>query len=137
MDMNIKGVEKEFVVQAKIAALKSGMTLRDWVVEVLSKAAGRRETDGLVRKSERQATGAKPDGVKHVAPTGTRVETEPDSGQGGGIRAGASDEAPAFKQSAKCGRCGNEVSRDPKNPKYWICPKGRCGRQLDASEVKL
>lgn len=37
-----------------------------------------------------------------------------------------------------CKRCGGEVRRDPKNPKFWRCPKapGRCGRQLDEGEVK-
>jgi len=39
---------------------------------------------------------------------------------------------------AVCKRCYATVRRDPKNAKYWFCPRvnGRgCGRQLDDKEV--
>lgn len=64
MDMNIKGVEKELVERFKLAALGQHVTLRAWVVNVLSREVGNEsQRNGVVsERNGENSSGARASG---------------------------------------------------------------------------
>ena len=58
MDMNIKGVEKELVGAAKVAAWGKGETLREWVIRVIQEALNGHTSGGGGGRKVRAGVGA-------------------------------------------------------------------------------
>lgn len=111
-DLSLKNLDEWLMRDVRVAAARSDMTLRDWVIAALIKSS---RGNGKVERKEviavREATRPKPEAAERPRDSGT---------EGSVVR--------------HCRRCDNRVERDPKNLKYWKCPT--CKRQLEDSEVK-
>lgn len=147
-DINIMpATDKKFVLRIPVEIWRE--------LEAVKKASGDSINQQILRRlgyggetkfggkeaGDRGARGSVPSGVKRVAAGGKGgIGSEGGVGAKVGVssKAAGSSEEPArvLSEVAECRRCGGAVRRDTANPRYWKCPKGRCGRQLDDSEVK-
>ena len=125
MNMNIRGIEKELVLQARVCAMESGLTLRDWVIVVITEAVnGPRKTEGVepssslsrvrsgVRERRERDGISKVRGPQHTAQPnpgtmGERVRDDSE-GQGKGQELSVMDrpyQGPAHSPTCKCTVC--------------------------------
>lgn len=117
MDLNIRGVESEFVVACKSEALRSGKSLKQWVVEILTEAtngnAGRTSGTGhsgsdnkhkvLAGSNETASGGSSASGV---TVQGRKTEDYPVPS---GLKETGPEETTTAEGVNDCPECGKEM----------------------------
>ena len=100
MDMNIKGVEKELVGRAKVAAFTSGQSLKAWVISAVKEALSGDETGGRNKRNP-VSSGRTAKGVVTIPSGDSVVGSESSGNEAGGRRDQHNNAVDATKPKTK------------------------------------